>query len=183
MFTLFSRYWWVLVMRGIVAILFGVSAFAFPGATLAILVLFFGAYAFADGVFTTIHAIAGRKMTEDWWILLLQGVLGVLIGVLTLTHPAITAVALLVYIAVWAVAVGALQVIAAIRLRHDITGEWWLALGGILGIAFGVLLMWRPEVGALAVLWLIASYAIVWGTMLMIGGFDVRRLKRHATAA
>ena len=103
-------------------------------------------------------------------------------GVLTLFNPAITAVALLIYIAVWAIGMGVLQVIAAMRLRHDITGEWWLALGGIAGIAFGILLIRNPAAGALAVLWLIGSYALVCGVMLMLGGFDVRRLHKQVSA-
>jgi uncharacterized membrane protein HdeD (DUF308 family) len=101
---------------------------------------------------------------------------------LTLFNPAVTAVALVLYIAVWAVGIGVLQVIAAVRLRHDITGEWWLALGGIASVAFGVLLMWNPAGGALAVLWLIGSFALVWGVMLLLGGFDVRRLHKRVTA-
>jgi uncharacterized membrane protein HdeD (DUF308 family) len=77
---------------------------------------------------------------------------------------------------------GVLQVIAAVRLRHDISGEWWLALGGLASVAFGILLMRNPAEGALAVLWLIGTYALVWGVMTMVGGFDVRRLHKHVSA-
>lgn len=180
MFTFLSRYWWVLVVRGAMAILLGVFAFIRPVQTVASLVLAFGAVALIDGTFASAAAIAGRKLTPDWWVVLLQGLLGIGIGVLTLFNPAITAVAILIYIAAWAIGLGVLQVVAAVRLRHDITGEWWLALGGITGVAFGILLMLRPAQGALAVLWLIGSYALVWGVMLMVGGFDVRRLRKHA---
>jgi Uncharacterized conserved protein len=180
MFTFLSRYWWVLVVRGAMAILLGVFAFIRPVQTVAGLVLAFGAVALIDGTFASAAAIAGRKLTPDWWVVLLQGLLGIGIGVLTLFNPAITAVAILIYIAAWAIGLGVLQVVAAVRLRHEITGEWWLALGGITGVAFGILLMLRPAQGALAVLWLIGSYALVWGVMLMVGGFDVRRLRKHA---
>ena len=180
MFTFLSRYWWVLVVRGAMAILLGVFAFIRPVQTVASLVLAFGAVALIDGTFASAAAIAGRKLTPDWWVVLLQGLLGIGIGVLTLFNPAITAVAILIYIAAWAIGLGVLQVVAAVRLRHEITGEWWLALGGITGVAFGILLMLRPAQGALAVLWLIGSYALVWGVMLMVGGFDVRRLRKHA---
>jgi uncharacterized membrane protein HdeD (DUF308 family) len=180
MFTFLSRYWWVLVVRGAMAILLGVFAFIRPAQTVAGLVLAFGAVALIDGTFASAAAIAGRKLTPDWWVVLLQGLLGIGIGVLTLFNPAITAVAILIYIAAWAIGLGVLQVVAAVRLRHEITGEWWLALGGITGVAFGILLMLRPAQGALAVLWLIGSYALVWGVMLMVGGFDVRRLRKHA---
>ena len=101
---------------------------------------------------------------------------------MTLFNPAITAVALLLYIAVWAIGMGVLQVIAAVQLRHDITGEWWLALCGIAGVVFGFLLVRNPAAGALAVLWLIGSYALIWGVMMTVGGFDVRRLHKQVSA-
>ena len=182
MFKLLSRYWWVTVVRGVIAILFGVLAFTLPMQTLAALVMVFGAFALADGVFAVATALSGRKITPNWWIVLAQGLVGIGVGVLTLFHPAITAVVLLVYIAFWALFVGVTQLFAAVKLRHEITGEMWLALGGILGVAFGLLLLWRPAAGALTVLWLIATFAIVWGVVLMIGGFGVHRLGKHATA-
>jgi uncharacterized membrane protein HdeD (DUF308 family) len=182
MLALLSRYWWVLVVRGVLAILLGVFAFVWPQGTMTALVLVFGAIALIDGAVAVVAAIAGRRLASYWWVLLLQGLLGIAVGVLTLFNPAITAVALLIYIAVWAIGMGVLQVIAAVRLRHDISGEWWVALGGIAGIAFGILLIWNPAAGALAVLWLIGSYALVWGVMLMVGGFDVRRLHKHVSA-
>jgi uncharacterized membrane protein HdeD (DUF308 family) len=182
MFTFLSRYWWVLVLRGVMAILLGVFAFVWPQQTIAALVLTFGVVALVDGIVASGVAIAGRQLTPDWWILLLQGLLGIVVGVMTLFNPAITAVALLVYIAAWAIGLGVLQIVAAVRLRHEITGEWWLALGGISGVAFGTLLLLRPAQGALAVLWLIGIYALVWGATMMISGFDVHRLHKHATA-
>jgi uncharacterized membrane protein HdeD (DUF308 family) len=182
MLALLSKYWWVLVVRGVIAIALGIFAFVWPLQTIAALVLVFGATALVDGIFAVVASIAGHRLTSYWWVLLLQGLLGVGVGILTLFNPAITAVALLLYIAVWAIGIGVLQVIAAVRLRHDITGEWWLALGGIASVAFGVLLMWNPAGGALAVLWLIGSFALVWGVMLLLGGFDVRRLHKRVTA-
>jgi uncharacterized membrane protein HdeD (DUF308 family) len=182
MLALLSKYWWVLVVRGVMAVALGVFAFVWPLQTIAALVLVFGATALADGAFAIAASIAGHSITPYWWVLLLQGLLGVGVGVLTLFNPAITAAALLVYIAAWAIGMGVLQVIAAVRLRREITGEWWIALAGVAGIAFGVLLMRNPAEGALAVLWLIGSFALVWGVMLMIGGFDVRRLHKQVTA-
>jgi uncharacterized membrane protein HdeD (DUF308 family) len=182
MLELLSRYWWVLVIRGVMAMALGVFAFVWPLETIAALVVVFGATALIDGTFAVVASIAGHSLTSYWWVLLLQGLLGIGVGMLTLFNPAITAVALLFYIAVWAIGIGVLQIIAAVRLRHDITGEWWLALGGIAAVAFGVLLIQNPAAGALAVLWLIGSFALVWGVMLMLGGFDVRRLHKHVTA-
>ena len=182
MLRLLTKYWWLLVLRGAIAVLFGVLAFISPGATLAALVIAFGAYALIDGAFTAAAAIAGRKVTSDWWVLLVQGLVGIGLGVFTLLRPDVTAVALLIYIAAWAIAVGMLQVYAAIKLRREITGEWWIALGGILGIVFGALLVWRPLEGALVLLWLIATFAVLWGISLILGGFNVLRLRRHAAA-
>jgi len=179
MLALLSRYWWVLVVRGVMAIALGIFAFVWPQQTIAALVLVFGAIALADGTFAVVASIAGHSLTPYWWVLLLQGLLGIGVGALTLFNPAITAIALLIYIAVWAIGMGVLQVIAAVRLRHDI--EWWLALGGIASVAFGMLLMRNPAAGALAVLWLIGSYALIWGVTLMVGGFDVRRLHKHVS--
>ncbi|HET7904469.1 MAG TPA: HdeD family acid-resistance protein [Candidatus Eisenbacteria bacterium] len=182
MFQLLSRYWWVLVVRGLIAITVGVLAFTLPMETVIALALVFGACAFADGIFTIAMALAGQKISPDWWVLLLQGVLGVGIGALTLFQPAITATALLVNIAVWSVLIGTLQVSSAVKLRHEIPGEWWLALGGLLGVTFGVLILMRPTQGALAVLWMFASFAILWGVMLLASGFDIHRLWKHAAA-
>jgi len=182
MFTFLSKYWWTLVVRGVMAILLGLFAFVWPLKTVAALVLVFGAVALADGAFAIAAAIAGRRLTPDWWVLLLQGLVGIGIGVLTLLNPAITAVALLIYIAVWAIGLGVLQIVAAVRLRHDVSGEWWLALSGIAGVAFGILLLLRPAAGALAVLWLIGTFALVWGVTLAISGFDINRLRKQAAA-
>jgi len=182
MLALLSRYWWVLVARGVMAIALGVFAFVWPQETITALVLVFGAVALVDGTVAFVASIAGRRLTPYWWVLLLQGLLGIAVGVLTLFNPAITAVALLIYIAVWAIGMGVLQVVAAVRLRRDISGEWWLALGGVASVAFGILLMRNPAEGALAVLWLIGSFALVWGVMLMTGGLGVRRLRRRLPA-
>lgn len=182
MLALLSKYWWVLVVRGVMAVALGVFAFMFPLQTITALVVAFGAIALVDGTFAVAASIAGHSLTPYWWVLLLQGLLGIGVGIVTLFNPAITAAALLIYIAVWAIGMGVLQVIAAVQLRHDITGEWWLALGGIAGVAFGALMIRNPAAGALAVLWLIGVYAFVWGIMLMIGGFDVHRLHKQVSA-
>jgi uncharacterized membrane protein HdeD (DUF308 family) len=137
MFALLSRYWWVLVVRGAMAIVLGIFAFVWPQETIAALVLIFGAIALVDGTLAVVASIAGRSLTPYWWVLLVQGLLGIAVGVLTLLNPVITAVALLIYIAVWVIGMGVLQVAAAVTLRREISGEWWLALGGLQ--AFGAL--------------------------------------------
>jgi len=169
-----SRNWWLLLVRGIVAILFGVLTFVQPGISLAALVLLFGAFSLADGVLGVWTAFSSRKEREHWWLLLLGGLVGVGVGLLTLLAPGVTALALLFYIAIWAVATGVLQIVAAIRLRKEIEGEWMLILAGLASVAFGILLMARPGAGALAVLWLIAGYAIVFGIIMVMLSFKVK---------
>ena len=177
-----SRNWWVLLLRGIVAILFGALTLMQPGISLASLLLLFGAYALADGVLGAWTAITHRKDRENWWVLLLEGLVGIGVGVLALIKPGLTALALLFYIAIWAITTGVLEIVAAVRLRKEIEGEWMLILAGFASVAFGVLLMARPGSGALAVLWLIASYAILFGLLLVVLAFKVRGVARKIEA-
>jgi uncharacterized membrane protein HdeD (DUF308 family) len=171
-----TRNWWAIVLRGIAGILFGIITFFAPGISLAALVLVFGAYAFADGVLAMVTAVR-RRGADRWWLLLLQGIVGIGAGVVTLLWPGITAIALLFVIAAWALVGGALQVAAAIRLRKVITGEWLLALGGVLSIALGVLLVLFPGPGALALVIWIGAYAFVFGILLLVLGFKLRGLR------
>jgi uncharacterized membrane protein HdeD (DUF308 family) len=178
MLDLMSRYWWALVLRGVAAVMFGGLALAWPGLTLQLLVLMFGAYALVDGVFAVVSAIGGRRHTDQWFLLLLEGLLGIAVGVLTWVAPGITATALLFYIAAWSLITGVLEIAAAIRLRKEIRGELWLGLAGALSIGFGMLLMTFPLAGALSVVWLIGVYAIAFGFALMVLGFRVHGLSR-----
>ena len=171
-----TRNWWAVALRGLAGILFGIITFVSPGISLAALVLLFGAYAFADGVLLIVSAVR-RRGADRWWLLLLQGVVGIGAGVVTLLWPGITALALLAVIAAWALVGGALQVAAAIRLRKVITGEWLLALGGVLSIALGVLLILFPGPGALALVVWIGAYAFVFGILLVVLGFRLRGLR------
>jgi uncharacterized membrane protein HdeD (DUF308 family) len=171
-----TRNWWAVAFRGLAGILFGIITFILPGISLAALVLLFGAYAFADGVLSIVSAVR-RRGADRWWLLLLQGIVGIGAGVVTLLWPGITAIALLFVVAAWALVGGALQVAAAIRLRKVITGEWLLALGGVLSIALGVLLVLFPGPGALALVIWIGAYAFVFGILLLVLGFKLRGLR------
>ncbi len=181
--TLLARNWWVLLLRGLVAIAFGILAWLQPGISIAALVLLFGVYVLVDGVLGVWSAIAGRKQNAHWWVLLLWGLVGIGAGILTFVAPGITALALLFYIAVWAIATGVLQIVAAVRLRKEIKGEWLLILGGLASVVFGVLLVAQPGAGALAVLWLIAAYAILFGILMTLLSFKVRGLAAAPGAA
>ena len=179
---LLSQYWWVLLLRGILAIAFGVVAYSWPGLTLAMFVLFFAAYAFVDGVFDVFHAFSGRKENENWWVLLFEGLLGIAFGVITWINPGITTLVLLLYIAFWAIATGMLKILMAVRLRKEIQGEWWMVLAGLASVFFGMVMIARPGAGALAVLLFIAAWSIVVGTFMVILSFRVRSFGKQLEA-
>ena len=172
--NILSRYWWMTLVRGVLWILFGLFVFAQPGISLLTLTLTFGIFALADGVGSIVSAVAGRDQHDHWWMLLLAGIAGVLVGLVTFISPRTAAVVLLLYIALWALATGFLQIVAAVRLRKEIQGEFWLAFSGVLTIVFGMLLILRPAAGALSVLWLIAAYAVAFGVFLIGLAFRMR---------
>jgi uncharacterized membrane protein HdeD (DUF308 family) len=183
MLDVLSRYWWAYVARGIVAILFGILAYAWPGITLATLIIFFGAFAFLDGIFLIIKTIGNWGGREDRWLLLLEGLLGIGIGLLTFVAPGVTTLVLVFYIAVWSLSTGVLEIATAIRLRKEIQGEGWLILSGIASIIFALLLMVFPGVGALGLIWLIALYAIIFGILLLALGFKLRGAQKTSQPA
>ena len=175
-----SHNWWAVVLRGVLGLLFGIITFFAPGLSLAALVTLYGAYALVDGVFAIVSAVR-RRGTERWAMLLLEGVAGIAAGVVTLSWPGITAIALLYLIAAWSLFTGIMEVIAAVRLRKVITGEWMLGLSGVLSLGFGILLMLFPGVGALAVVLWIGAYAIMFGALLIGLGFRLRSWGQHGT--
>jgi uncharacterized membrane protein HdeD (DUF308 family) len=178
-----SRNWWVVLLRGVAGILFGVFTFLAPGISLAALVLLYGAWAFADGVLAIATAVRRRGEADRWWVLVLQGVLGIAAGVVTLFWPAITALVLLYVIAAWAIATGVLEVAAAIRLRKVVAGEWMLALSGVLSIVLGVVLVLFPGIGALGVVFWIGAYALVSGALLVALAVRLRSRRRSGEAS
>jgi uncharacterized membrane protein HdeD (DUF308 family) len=176
-----TRYWWVLAVRGALAVLFGLLAMIWPGITVLALVLLFGAYALVDGVmalYTALFHRGGPGRRGGW--LVLEGVAGVLAAIGAAVWPGITALVLLYLIATWALVTGVAEILAAIRLRREIEGEWLLVLSGGLSMLFGLLAIIFPGAGALAVVWLISAYAIAFGVVMMILAF---RLRRHGDAA
>ena len=173
-----SRAWWMLLLRGLAALAFGVLVLTRPGISLASLVLFFGVYSLVNGALGFFSAVFGKPDAENRWLLLGGALVSVAIGLLTLYAPGITALALLFYIAVWAISTGLLEVAAAFRLRKEIEGEWMLALAGIASISFGMFLLARPGAGVLAVLSLFAFFAIVVGLMQVMLSFRVKGIAR-----
>jgi uncharacterized membrane protein HdeD (DUF308 family) len=174
-----TRNWWMFALRGVAAVIFGILALIWPGPTLQALVLLFGAYALVDGIFAMFAGIASYRYFERWWAVLLEGVAGVVIGLLTFFWPNITGLALLYFIAAWALITGVFEIVAAIQLRRVITGEWALILSGLLSILFGVLLFVFPAAGAVSMVWLIGAYAVVFGIAEIIFAFRLRGLRRE----
>ena len=175
---LLARHWWLLLLRGLLSIAFGILAFAWPGLTLASLVLLFGAFAFADGVFALVAALRGGH--RPWWLLLLEGVVGIGVGIVTIVSPGITALALLFYIAFWAIAQGVLEIAGAVALRKEIEHEWLLGLSGLASVAFGILVMVYPTSGAFAIGVLVGAYAILFGIMFIALALRLRKHRSHA---
>jgi uncharacterized membrane protein HdeD (DUF308 family) len=176
MVMILARNWWALVLRGVLDVLFGIAAFAWPEITFAVLAILFGAFALVDGCFAIAAAVVGSPRGMPWWALLVEGVLGIAVGAITFFLPGITVRALLLMIAAWAVATGILEVVAAIRLRKEIRGEWLLALNGILSVALGVALAAYPRAGVVAVSWMMGAYATVFGVLFIILGLRLRSL-------
>lgn len=174
-----GKYWWTFVLRGVLAILFGILAIMWPGVTLASLVLLYGAYALLEGILSVWSGISEYGERERWWMEILGGVFSIIVGIMTFAWPGITALALLYIIAFWAIFRGVLEIMAAIRLRKVIEGEFWLALAGIFSILFGVILIARPGAGAVALVMVIGGFAIAFGILLIVLGF---RLKGFSTA-
>jgi uncharacterized membrane protein HdeD (DUF308 family) len=167
-----GRYWWAIALRGVVAIIFGILAFAWPGLTISVLVLIWGAFALVDGILTGIAGFQAQGGTR--WALLFEGLVGIAAGVLTFVWPGLTALVLLYIIAAWALVTGVLEIIAAIRLRQVIDNEWMMVLSGVASVLFGIALVVNPTVGALAVAWLIGAYAIVIGVLMLVLAFRLR---------
>jgi uncharacterized membrane protein HdeD (DUF308 family) len=171
-----KRHWWVPVIRGIAAIVFGVIAFTHPVMLIATLVLFFGAWVLIDGIFRIVGAIGHHGSDPDWGWQLVIGILGIIVGLLTFHAPHVTALALVIYIAAWALMIGATEIAVAIKLRREIKGEWFLILMGLASIVFAALLLWNPLAGAAALIWIMAWYAVIFGVLGVIFGFRLRTL-------
>src|SRR5262245_32783580 len=172
--------WWLLVLRGVCALLFGILAFVWPGITLTALVYLFGAYALINGIFTLGMGFRAPSGMSGKGTLILLGLLSVAAGVLTFIYPNVTALTLLVLIAWWAILTGIVEIAVAIKLRKELTNEWFLILSGALSVAFGVLLIAKPNAGALSVVWIIGAYAVLFGIFLLALAV---KLKGFATQA
>jgi uncharacterized membrane protein HdeD (DUF308 family) len=172
--------WSALALRGVIAIVFGVLAFLMPGLTLGALILLFAAYAIVDGISHVVTGIRQRSGDRPDGLMILGGVIGIAVGLIAAILPGVTALFLLSLIGAWAIVTGAAEIVAAYRLRRAISGEWLLALQGVLSIAFGIYVWVFPGAGALAIVWLIAAFAIASGVILLMLALRMRSLARGA---
>jgi uncharacterized membrane protein HdeD (DUF308 family) len=180
---LLTRNWWAFLLRGIFALVFGLIAIFMPVAAFLSLVFVFGAFALVDGIFAIVSAFSSNAKSENWWWLIVEGLLGILIGLLTIIQPAAMGEAWLLLISAWAIITGILEIITAIRLRNEITGEFWLILGGLISVAFGVFVAMAPATGAFAIGTIIGIYALVFGVALIMLALRLRKHAARVTAS
>jgi uncharacterized membrane protein HdeD (DUF308 family) len=166
--------WWLFTLRGILGILFGIIALIFPGATILSLVIFFSAYMLVDGVAGIISAVRAIRRKEDrWGLLIFEGLLNIAVGIAAFLWPGLTVVAFVWLIAAWAIVSGGLMTTAGFRLNME-HGRWWMVLGGLLSLAYGILLIITPFIGAIVLTWWLGAYALVFGIALVVFSFKLR---------
>ncbi|MGH6735109.1 MAG: HdeD family acid-resistance protein [Methyloceanibacter sp.] len=170
--------WWAVGLRGLLGIAFGLICLLVPAAAILALILLFSAYMLVDGVLAIISGIKAARSGERWGLLILEGVVDIAAGAVAFLWPAITAIAFVILIAVWAIISGALMLTAAFSLKID-HGRWWLALGGIASVVFGIVLLIAPVVGAVVLTWWLGAYAIVFGVFLLVLAFQLHAKKEQ----
>jgi uncharacterized membrane protein HdeD (DUF308 family) len=168
-----ARHWWAIVLRGVVAVVFGVVALAAPGAGLLSLAFFFGIYLLVDGIIGLVSSARAVMAHGHWGALLAEAVLNLLMGLIALFVPAAAVLGFVALMAAWALISGGLMIAAAVKL-HASHGRWWLGLGGVASMIWGVLLVLAPMIGAVVLTWWLGIYAIVFGIALFICGCRLR---------
>ncbi|MEE9576420.1 MAG: HdeD family acid-resistance protein [Gemmatimonadota bacterium] len=178
MLALLAENWWAFVLRGIFAVLFGIAAVSFPGLTVVILVVLFGFYALVDGFTSLLLAFEA----ESKGLYVLGGLVSLAAGVLAFMRPELTAIAVLIVIGIWAIVRGVIEIVTAIQIRKEVEGEWMLAAAGIISVIFGLFVVARPGQGALAIIWVVALFALMFGFLEIGAGFKLRRLRKAGEA-
>ena len=175
------RNWWLLVLRGVFAIIFGLIALFFPGIALRAFIIVFGVYAIIDGIAAVVISIQERGSLSRWGWVLFEGIISILAGIVAFVYPGITALALLFVVAIYAILTGILEIVAAFVIRGFAAREWALGIAGVLSIIFGIILFIRPGAGLLAILWLVGIYAIIFGILFIVRAFQMRSLASSVT--
>lgn len=175
--------WWLLVLRGVLAIIFGIVAWVWPGLNLTTLIILVGAWLLVDGAFQIVFAILNRARVDSVLPLIIGGLISVIGGIVILAWPGLSAIALIYLIGAWAVITGIFEIVAAIQLRKEIENEWAIGIGGLISIAFGAVVLIFPGDGAVALVWLIGIFAIVLGIALIAAGFRLRSWRNDLSDA
>ena len=183
MISMLARNWWAVLIRGIAAVLFGLLALRWPRETLLILVTLYGAFALVDGMFSVIAALSGMGAGRHWLWPLITGVVGIGIGIVTFAVPGLTALALVLFIAAWALVSGISEIIGGWQLHSEIANEWLFILGGVISVILGIVLFINPGAGALALVTVIGIFALIFGIVRIILAFELRDLRRRLPAA
>jgi uncharacterized membrane protein HdeD (DUF308 family) len=173
--------WWLFTLRGIFGIIFGIIALLFPGPTMLSLVILFSAYMLVDGVAGIIAAVRAMRRNDRWGLLVFEGLLDIAVGIVAFLWPGITVLAFVLLVAAWAIVTGALMTAAGFRLNAP-HGRWWLVLGGLISLAYGVLLIATPLIGAIVLTWWMGAYALAFGVALVIFSFKLRS-RQHERAS
>ncbi len=168
------RNWWMLAVRGVLAIIFGLVALFLPGIALLAFIIVFAVYAIVDGIVAVVVAIRERESLHRWGWVLVEGILSIVAGILAFSYPRETALVLLFIVAAWAVLTGIMEIVAAFSLREYLSQEWALVLAGVLSIVFGIILFAHPGAGILAILWLVGIYSIIFGVLFIVRAFQLR---------
>jgi len=177
--ALLARNWWAIGLRGVLAIAFGLIALFLPGATMLSLVIVFAIYACTDGVFGIVSGVRAAQAGERWGLLVFEGLVNIAVAVIAVLWPGITVIAFVLLVAVWAILTGALELAAAFRLEIE-DGRWWLAVGGLVSLVYGALLVVAPMIGAVVLTWWLGAYALIFGVSLIVLAFKLKaRLDEH----
>ncbi|ATL49520.1 hypothetical protein COR50_21365 [Chitinophaga caeni] len=180
MFHQIAQNWWLFILRGVFAILFGLIAFFWPGITIQVLTIFLGAFLLVDGVFACYNGIKIRKSDSQYWVLILEGLLGIAAGLVVFFWPGPTVIFLIYMLAFWAIFTGVLEIIVAIKWRKEMENEWMLILAGVLSIVLGILFLAQPIAGAIVIAYWLGIYAGIFGIMLIMVGIRLNKyLKTH----
>lgn len=181
--SLFVGRWWTLLLRGLTAVAFGILAFVRPFETISTLLILFGLYALVHGVLSLLAAIDRRGQIRESWLLAIEGIVGICIGILTLRAPSTTVMVLIFFVWVWAIGTGVLRMFEAFTLRHEVPGEVWLALSGVITILLGLVFILRPVLGVVVIAWMIAAYALLIGLFEILLGRELRAIRRSPLRA
>ena len=176
MVSALKQNWWVLVLRGVIAIAFGIVSFIWPGVTALALVFLLAAFAFVEGIFALIGAFGYGLPGGQRLLMVLLGFLGLAVGVFAVARPGIAALTIVVWVAWWAIIAGIIQIVVAVEMRKEIENEWALIIGALLSIVFGILLLWRPLAGVITLAYLFGFYAIIFGIAMLSLGIRLRSL-------